>query len=103
MTAAADFITFDTVCKSFGTNKVLNDLSFSVGSGERVTLIGPSGSGKTTILRILMTLLKPDTGTVSVGGTWYRRAPGRARAPARLRSAQLRPRSGRRRARPSRR
>jgi polar amino acid transport system ATP-binding protein len=67
MTAAADFITFDTVCKSFGTNKVLNDLSFSVANGERVTLIGPSGSGKTTILRMLMTLLKPDTGTVSVG------------------------------------
>jgi polar amino acid transport system ATP-binding protein len=67
MTAAADFITFDTVCKSFGGNRVLNDLSFSVGSGERVTLIGPSGSGKTTILRILMTLLKPDGGTVSVG------------------------------------
>jgi polar amino acid transport system ATP-binding protein len=67
MTAAADFITFDKVCKSFGTNKVLNDLSFSVANGERVTLIGPSGSGKTTILRMLMTLLRPDTGTVAVG------------------------------------
>lgn len=67
MTAAADFITFDKVGKSFGDNAVLNDLSFSVAGGERVTLIGPSGSGKTTILRILMTLLKPDNGTVSVG------------------------------------
>lgn len=67
MTVANDFITFDTVCKSFGTNKVLNDLSFSVANGERVTLIGPSGSGKTTILRILMTLLRPETGKVSVG------------------------------------
>jgi polar amino acid transport system ATP-binding protein len=70
MTAAVDFITFDTVCKSFGDNKVLNDLSFSVANGERVTLIGPSGSGKTTILRMLMTLLRPDTGTVSVGGDY---------------------------------
>jgi polar amino acid transport system ATP-binding protein len=67
MTAAADFITFDKVCKSFGSNRVLDDLSFSVANGERVTLIGPSGSGKTTILRLLMTLLRPDTGTVSVG------------------------------------
>jgi polar amino acid transport system ATP-binding protein len=67
MTAAADFITFDTVTKSFGDNLVLDDLSFSVANGERVTLIGPSGSGKTTILRILMTLLRPDGGTVSVG------------------------------------
>ena len=63
----AGFITFDKVGKSFGHNKVLDDLSFSVAGGERVTLIGPSGSGKTTILRILMTLLKPDNGTVSVG------------------------------------
>jgi polar amino acid transport system ATP-binding protein len=67
MTAASDFITFDAVTKSFGANKVLNELSFSVANGERVTLIGPSGSGKTTILRILMTLLKPDGGKVSVG------------------------------------
>ncbi|HEX6354408.1 ectoine/hydroxyectoine ABC transporter ATP-binding protein EhuA [Actinophytocola sp.] len=67
MTAAADLITFDKVCKSFGGNRVLDDLSFSVAGGERVTLIGPSGSGKTTILRLLMTLLRPDSGTVSVG------------------------------------
>jgi len=67
MTAAADFISFDKVRKSFGDNLVLDDLSFSVAGGERVTLIGPSGSGKTTILRILMTLLRPDDGTVSVG------------------------------------
>jgi len=67
MTAATDFIAFDKVCKSFGDNRVLDDLSFSVANGERVTLIGPSGSGKTTILRILMTLLRPDDGTVTVG------------------------------------
>jgi polar amino acid transport system ATP-binding protein len=67
MTAATGFIAFDKVSKSFGDNRVLDDLSFSVGAGERVTLIGPSGSGKTTILRILMTLLRPDGGTVSVG------------------------------------
>jgi len=67
-TANGDFIVFDNVGKSFGSNVVLNDLSFKVGSGERVTLIGPSGSGKTTILRILMTLLRPDSGTVSLGG-----------------------------------
>ncbi len=37
-------------------------------AGKHVTLIGPSGSGKTTILRLLMTLLKPDTGTITVDG-----------------------------------
>ncbi|APU13492.1 MULTISPECIES: ectoine/hydroxyectoine ABC transporter ATP-binding protein EhuA [Actinoalloteichus] len=63
----ADFIRFDDISKRFGKNVVLDDLSFSVGAGERVTLIGPSGSGKTTILRMLMTLLKPDSGTIKVG------------------------------------
>jgi polar amino acid transport system ATP-binding protein len=63
-----DFITFDKVGKRFGDNVVLDDLSFTVANGERVTLIGPSGSGKTTILRMLMTLTRPDTGTISVDG-----------------------------------
>ncbi|WP_132876243.1 ectoine/hydroxyectoine ABC transporter ATP-binding protein EhuA [Tamaricihabitans halophyticus] len=65
-----EFIKFAEVSKRFGSNVVLDDLSFSVGAGERVTLIGPSGSGKTTILRMLMTLLRPDSGTISVNGEY---------------------------------
>ncbi|WP_216215485.1 ectoine/hydroxyectoine ABC transporter ATP-binding protein EhuA [Amycolatopsis aidingensis] len=64
------FIVFDKVRKQFGSNVVLDDLSFSVGSGERVTLIGPSGSGKTTILRLLMTLERPNSGTINVDGEY---------------------------------
>ena len=41
-----------------------------VDPGEHVTLIGPSGSGKTTILRLLMTLIKPDEGTIQVDGDY---------------------------------
>jgi polar amino acid transport system ATP-binding protein len=63
-----DFITFDKVGKRFGDNVVLDDLCFGVAAGERVTLIGPSGSGKTTILRMLMTLARPDTGVIEIGG-----------------------------------
>ncbi|WP_406294500.1 ectoine/hydroxyectoine ABC transporter ATP-binding protein EhuA [Embleya sp. NBC_00888] len=63
-----DLITFEGVGKRFGDNVVLDDLSFGVRAGERVTLIGPSGSGKTTILRMLMTLARPDTGVIEVGG-----------------------------------
>lgn len=61
-------IEFRDVCKAWGDNVVLNNLDFSVGAGEKVSIIGPSGSGKTTILRILMTLEKPDSGTVIVNG-----------------------------------
>jgi len=66
----AELIRFDHVTKRFGTNTVLDSLDFTVSSGKHVTLIGPSGSGKTTILRLLMTLLKPDEGTIKVGGAY---------------------------------
>src|SRR5215216_1455612 len=61
-------IVFDKVVKRFGDNIVLRDLDFNVAPGERVTLIGPSGSGKTTILRLLMTLERPNGGYIWVDG-----------------------------------
>jgi polar amino acid transport system ATP-binding protein len=61
-------VRFEKVSKRFGGNTVLNELDFTVDAGKHVTLIGPSGSGKTTILRLLMTLVKPDSGTITVGG-----------------------------------
>ncbi|GAB2905115.1 ectoine/hydroxyectoine ABC transporter ATP-binding protein EhuA [Streptomyces heilongjiangensis] len=64
----AELIRFENVTKRFGSNTVLDRLDFSVDAGKHVTLIGPSGSGKTTILRLLMTLTKPDEGTITVGG-----------------------------------
>jgi polar amino acid transport system ATP-binding protein len=66
----AELIRFDKVTKRFGDNTVLDRLDFSVDSGRHVTLIGPSGSGKTTILRLLMTLTRPDEGTIKVGGEY---------------------------------
>ncbi|MGO1896675.1 MAG: ATP-binding cassette domain-containing protein, partial [Brachybacterium sp.] len=54
--------------KSFGDNTVLKNLNFTVGHGERVTLIGPSGSGKTTILRLVMTLEELTGGYIHVAG-----------------------------------
>ncbi|QGG94488.1 ectoine/hydroxyectoine ABC transporter ATP-binding protein EhuA [Actinomarinicola tropica] len=56
------------VTKAFGSNVVLRDLDLDVAPGERVVIIGPSGSGKTTILRVIMTLERPDSGTIQVGG-----------------------------------
>jgi polar amino acid transport system ATP-binding protein len=71
----SELIRFDHVTKRFGSNTVLDHLDFSVESGKHVTLIGPSGSGKTTILRLLMTLLKPDEGSITVAGEQLFPAP----------------------------
>ncbi|MFE7810992.1 ectoine/hydroxyectoine ABC transporter ATP-binding protein EhuA [Streptomyces sp. NPDC057433] len=68
-------IRLEKVTKRFGNNTVLDDLDFSVDAGKHVTLIGPSGSGKTTILRLLMTLLKPEEGTITVDGEQLFPAP----------------------------
>lgn len=46
----------------------VEDLSFSVDRGEIFGLLGPNGAGKTTTLRILATLIKPDSGDVRVCG-----------------------------------
>ncbi len=48
--------------------KAVNGISFGVSAGEVFGLLGPNGAGKTTTLRIVMGLLKPDSGTSEVGG-----------------------------------
>ncbi|MEV5382089.1 ectoine/hydroxyectoine ABC transporter ATP-binding protein EhuA [Streptomyces sp. NPDC052721] len=67
-TLPTELIRLEGVTKRFGDNTVLDGLDLSVDAGRHVTLIGPSGSGKTTILRLLMTLAKPDEGTITVDG-----------------------------------
>lgn len=56
------------VTKAFGDHVVLRELDLDVKPGEKVVIIGPSGSGKTTILRVVMTLERPNEGTVEVNG-----------------------------------
>ena len=53
---------------AYGGAPVLDGISLAIGSGEVLGLIGPSGSGKSTILRVLVGLLKPVSGTISVDG-----------------------------------
>ena len=64
----APIIKIDGISKSFGAFRVLDGLSMEVMPGEKLALIGPSGSGKTTILRILMTLERIDSGHILVEG-----------------------------------
>lgn len=52
------------VNKSFGDTPILESVSFTVNSGERLALIGPNGSGKTTLLSIITGRIKPDGGHV---------------------------------------
>jgi ABC-2 type transport system ATP-binding protein len=56
------------IVKSFADKVVVNDLSFSVGQGEIFGLIGPNGAGKTTTIRMMMDIIKPDSGDVTILG-----------------------------------
>lgn len=56
------------VSKSFGEHKALSDLTFNLKQGKITGLIGADGAGKTTLLRILIGLLLPNEGTISVLG-----------------------------------
>ena len=57
--------------KTYGTQKVVDNLSFQVGEGEIFGLIGPNGAGKSTTMMMIMGLLKADSGTVSFDGQRY--------------------------------
>ncbi len=54
--------------KSFGTVQAVDGVSFTAHDGEITGLLGPNGAGKTTTLRMLYTLMRPDTGQVLVDG-----------------------------------
>src|SRR4030043_1438430 len=56
------------IIKSFADKVVVNDLSFSVAQGEIFGLIGPNGAGKTTTIRMMMDIIKPDSGDVAILG-----------------------------------
>ena len=61
-------IAFENVVKSFGDRKVLDDVSFDLSAGEALCILGRSGTGKSVTLRLMIGLLKPDSGKVVVQG-----------------------------------
>lgn len=61
-------IQVQTLSKSFGKVKAVQNVSFSAMNGQITGLLGPNGAGKSTTLRMLYTLLKPDQGTAHVDG-----------------------------------
>ena len=58
-------IKLEHISKSFGAQKVLNDVSLEIPAGQIVGLLGPNGAGKSTLMKILIGLWSADSGTVS--------------------------------------
>jgi ABC-2 type transport system ATP-binding protein len=63
-----DYIVVEGLTKRFGSFTAVDNASFSVREGEFFGLLGPNGAGKTTIIRMLTSVLRPDSGRVMIGG-----------------------------------
>ena len=68
MSPPVPYIVVENVCKSFGTNQVLRDVSTHFNTGEVTVIIGASGSGKSTLLRALNRLEPHDSGSIRIDG-----------------------------------
>ena len=62
-------LVIDNLAKSYGGNHVLQTISHEFQANQTTAVVGPSGCGKTTLLRLLLGLVEPDGGVVTVGGT----------------------------------
>ncbi len=59
-------VVVDSLYKKIGSREILHNITFNVGDGEIFGLVGPNGAGKTTTMRVLATLLLPDSGKILV-------------------------------------
>jgi phospholipid/cholesterol/gamma-HCH transport system ATP-binding protein len=66
--AVAPAVIFDRVSFAFDEHVVLRDVSFTVPRGSMKILLGASGAGKSVVLRLILGLLRPDSGTIQVNG-----------------------------------
>ena len=61
-------VVIEDLCKSFGPQKVLNGIGLTVARGETVVVLGRSGTGKSVLLKLLIGLQKPDSGSIRIQG-----------------------------------
>jgi ABC-2 type transport system ATP-binding protein len=66
-------LAFDNIAKTYGDNPALRGVSFDVHAGEIFGLLGPNGAGKSTLIRILMDIIRADSGEVRLFGEPRRR------------------------------
>ena len=67
MTSNGEFLVATNLSKSFDGLQAVTDVSFSIGRQEIFGLLGPNGAGKTTTIRMLATVLDPDSGEIEIG------------------------------------
>ena len=68
MKKLASFITVDALSKVYGDTAVVDDVTFDVKKGDILAIIGPNGAGKSTVLKMLMGLVQPSGGSISIDG-----------------------------------
>jgi len=62
-------VTLTNVTKTFGAERAADNVSLHVPEGQTTVLIGPSGCGKSTLLRLIIGLIRPDSGIIRIDGT----------------------------------
>ncbi len=84
--SSGNSVTLPGVSKSFGGKQVLDNVSFSVARGEAICVLGRSGTGKSVTLKLILALLKPDAGSIGIGGDEITRLEGQelSRVPRRM-------------------
>ena len=64
----APVVAVENVYKTFGTHRVLNGISLKVSRGETLAVLGRSGTGKSVLLRLIIGLVEPDSGSIHING-----------------------------------
>ena len=78
--ATAPIVTIEGLSKSYGKRLVVDSVDAEVRPGEVLGLLGPNGAGKTTVIKCLLGLVRPDAGTIRIGGVPLHEGGARARA-----------------------